>query len=79
MTQDEARDYCEQRGIGPHLGRAERMALSPEDGRMFMVAFSTGDPSAFANQEWVGEVQAKAAARIEDRERAQRLRDAAGL
>lgn len=65
MTQDEALRYCEERGIGPELTRAERQSLSTDDFRMFALAFSTGQAAELPNREWAQEVYEGSAARVD--------------
>lgn len=79
VSQQEAKQYCEERGIGPHLGRADRMALSAEDSRMFAWAYSTSDPHEVENIEWALTAQAEAKRRIAEREQVEQLRHTADL
>ena len=78
MTQDEAVRYCEERGIGPSLTRAERLALSAEDFRMFIAAYPI-DPAEVSNIAWAAVAGQRTAATVAQREQARQLRNAAGL
>ena len=73
MTQDEARRYCEERGIGPVLTRDERKALTQEDFRMFAAAYP-GDPSSVST-----DVSARVNESMVHRVRASELHQASGL
>jgi len=78
ISQQEAQEYCRQKGIKPELSQSQRQELSQEDFRIWAWAYSTSDHNKIDNQIWVEKVKATTAERISERNKIKQLRTAAG-